>query len=223
MDEEQSSSSYTEEELREMRNAGIAKPEGVSYSRWQSTERFTPRHNLVAYLASVGLTTAAISEQTGYSKAYVSKLLSNTKVKMEIKSIQRQMFGEDPRKRFHALINQAIDTIEEVMLDENQKGATRLSAAQIIEERVLGKATQQVDIGTNLIRALFERMDQQKKLATQPVDITPKELEGKEDFLTENGMGQDDKEPVLTEDEVKESAIAEESEVDSWIKNNLGG
>lgn len=226
--ENQDVSALTEDTIRSMRQAGEKKPDNVTWSQWKSTKKFTPKHSMVSHLAAIGLKNIDIARETGLSASYISTLINDPKVRNEIKYLQNQMFGSDPRKRFQSLFTESVETVEEVMRDKAEKGATRLMAAQIVQERVLGRPTQEVEIGGSLIRMLFEKLDQKDK-DRKMMDVTPKIerpmllIEG-ESGDNDRGMGtMFEPESAHPEDfleiEKKEEPV---SEVDSWIEQNLG-
>lgn len=204
---------YSEDELHGMRAAGMEKPKSVTWSQWLSPKKLNSRHHIVCYLSAFGQTPKQISEQTGLSRNRVSALLANPKIRLEIQHLQKQMFAQDPRSQFSQMVPDAIRTINDVMMNPEEKGATRLAAANLTVERIMGKTPQTLEVGGNLIRALFERMDQ-SRLATEVLDISvevPKLLPGPN---PEDNV-EDDTTPVLAQ---KEGT----AEVDSWIEKNLG-
>lgn len=222
-DERKEAGYYTEEEIHEMRKLGLEKPDDVSWSRWKAVKKISPRHSLISHLAAAGMSPGKIAKESGMTLSYISILLGDPKIKSEIAYLQRQMFGEDPRKRYNSLMSDAIDVTETIMKNEGEKGSTRLSAAQLIQERVLGKPTQTVDIGTNLIRTLFERLDQKEKEkeASPLLDVTPNQIETSK---PETPIAE---KKTLDDNEIEVEAVSiekeEPTELDLWIEKNLEG
>jgi hypothetical protein len=104
-------------------------------------------------------------------------------------------------------MHDSIDVVEGVMKDTQEKGSTRIAAANMIQERVMGKATQQIEVGGNLIREMFERLDKRQNVI-QTIDVSsPKQIEVNPKLLNP---------PTLNDNK-------EESEIDSWINEQLKG
>lgn len=201
---------FTEEELQRMRAAGMDKPAQITWSQWLSPKKLNSRHHIVCYLAASGMKNVDIARHTGLSRSRVQTLIQNPKFRTEIQYLQRQMFAADPQNQFNRLIGDAIATTEEVMKNVGEKGATRLAAANMVIERGMGKVKQEIDLGGNLIRSLFEKMDQKQK-NNDAIDVSP-------DRLLLPGTTSEDNEE---DEEVESVSPKPASEVDSWIKENL--
>lgn len=172
---------------------------------------FKPKHHIICYLAAIGFKGFEISKEVEVNPTIIAHFLNKEKVKAEIRGIQRRLLGEDPKKRFDSLLHDAIDTISSIMNDASEKGLTRLSAAQIIKDASMGKATQHIEVGGNLIRELFERLDKKESIK-QIVDVTP--ILPEKQILLASPI----KDQNVTIDPVqKQDALA----TDAWCKENL--
>lgn len=213
IDEQKSPSSFTEEIIDQMKKSGMKKPDNIPWSKWMGPKRLNSRHNVICYMAACGLRNNKIAEETGLSEARVSTLLGDPKIRYEIKSLQREIFGESAKKRFDNLLPSAIDTIEEVMLNPSEKGATRISAANMIKEASMGKAIQHIDIGGGLFKEMFERLDK-KEDKRLTIDVSSPEKEEPQLLPSPKIDENDFKEPLNSSGQMRV--------VDAWIDENLG-
>lgn len=198
---------YSESKILNMRAKGEDKPKDLSTSKWIAPVRYNLKSHPLCYLAGVGLSIHEIADMSDVPEETLKIMFLDEEVAEEIKKIKKFIFGNDPKKRFDALLSDAVDTIEEVMTDENQKGSTRLHAANIIKETVMGKPTQQFDVKINVVRQLYEKLDRMQ--SPQIIDVTPEPK-----LLPENSFSEQ-KEAIIEKNEEQP-----EDPIDSFLAEN---
>lgn len=150
--------------VAKMKDAGLPKPDDVTQACWNQVQNVRPNHMSIAYMAASGATNIEIAEAIGMTKERVGVVIGSEKVKLEIARIQHRMFGNDVAKTFNRILPKAIFTAEGIMDDSTVKATTRLNAAQDFMDRAVGKPTQRVEVGGNLLRQLYEKMDSESKV-----------------------------------------------------------
>ena len=139
-----------------------------------------PRQRSVAYLAATGLKQVQIAKETGYKESSISILLQKPRMQFEVRRLQGLIFGKDAKKRFDNILPNAIGIAEGVMMDESNKPALRLNAAQDFMDRGAGKPKQDINIEGSLFRMLLERLDKAQEAQSVKIegdgsiiDVTP--------------------------------------------------
>ena len=159
---------YTQEEIESLKAAGFDKPEDCSWGNWVGLKKLRHTHDLICHMAAQGATAREICENLGYTDARMSIILNSPKVKARIKELQDQFWGGNAEKKFKNLLGDAITTIEEVMTNVQEKGATRIAAAGMILDRAIGKPLQQVEVRGSLLAEVMGKLD-----ALPARDVTP--------------------------------------------------
>lgn len=117
-------------------------------------------------MSALGLSRKQIATNLGISPERVSAICSSASGKAFISQIQKEMYFNDPQKMFLRMVPEAAKTVFKIMRDKEEKGSTRISAADVILDRALGKPKQEIQHEGSLIKELFSRLDQEKE---QPV------------------------------------------------------
>ena len=146
--------------VRRMRQAGLPKPADVNGMSWNQLQEFNEgRHMPIAYLAATGLKLSEIAQATGFSEGRLSTLLKSDSMVLEIRRIQFEIYGADPKRKIQQLVPQAIETTQAIMEDVQVKPAIRLQAASSILDRGLGRPQQNIEVNGSSIRQLLDRLD----------------------------------------------------------------
>jgi predicted transcriptional regulator len=129
-------------------------------ARDRPVERLTHRIKYVAHLAALGMTSSEIAERSGYSPATVNKLLRAPLVSLEVERARQSFLRQDPDTSLRIMIPKALTAISEVLDSTEEKRSLKVDTAFKLLERTHGKPKQSVDMGGNLLKDLFELLDQ---------------------------------------------------------------
>ena len=146
---------------------------------WQSDRRLKPKYEVMAYLLAVGSTQAKMCKQIGITQAWASTLLKKRpEIRIRANEIQEHYFGKNIDARFDAAMPMAMDVVEAILKDGEEKTGYRLDAAKWLLEKTTGKATQHISNETNVFVSLIDKFD---KMAQEGrvLDVTPTDAEGK--------------------------------------------
>lgn len=107
-----------------------------------------PAHRVIVYLKAQGLSNREIAEKLGYTQPWVSQITRQPWFQNAVVEEIRRA-GEDVVAKFlEGETLSSVQTLVAIRDDEAQKGATRVSAANAILDRALGKPTQYVQAET---------------------------------------------------------------------------
>lgn len=191
---------FTPEKIREWKELGLTQPEWISDTDWKMEDTLNPRQMIICKSAALLMSNEEIAEISGMSPGYVSQVVNSQVGKKEISTIQDKFFT-NLQKMIEDITPIAIKTAFTLMLDEKTKPQTRVDAAFRFMDRFMGRPSQKIEVETNLIRQVFEKLDSQNI-----IDIASKRIEN----LVPVTEAQ-----ALTE--IKE----ELDPVDSWVRENL--
>lgn len=181
------------ETVREVRpERGLRAPQTQEGSH-RVEHAFSHRMRAIAHYAALGTRSGEIAAYLGISAGRVSTVLAMPECKQMVEDIQSRMFTKDPSVLFRNLAPSAARTLAEIMLDPEQKGSTRVSAADAILDRAYGKATQTVAHEAMGVAELFKLLDEEKK-KRETIDVAGGTIE--------------------------EAEIVEDKE-EKWVKENL--
>lgn len=192
---------YTSEQIERWKSAGLSKPEWIPHMDWQIAGTLSPKQLMICKCAALLMKTAEIAELTGANTGYISSVVKSEAGQAEIDQIQNKFFS-DTKKLLDPILPLAIKTAFQIMLDPDTKPQVRADAAFRFMDRVMGRPVQQVEINDNLIRQVYEKLDENKV-----IDIAAKRIE--------NAV-------IVAEASKETEAPTEELDpVDSWLKENL--
>jgi len=120
-----------------------------------------PEHITIAYLMAAGRTRSEISKITGYAVATLSQLVRQPWFKTRLKEITESV-GTDMVKAFlQGEVLPSLEVLRNVRDNPDERGATRVAAANSILDRFMGKPTVHVESQTNLnIHSAADAKDQ---------------------------------------------------------------
>lgn len=177
-----------------------------------SARTLSHRARNVVFLAAGGARAEDIAEQTNLSLFRVQLILGSDRGLEEVKRLKWKMHGESSKAQFEALLPAAIDTVHEVMGSRRLPARTRLSAAQIIMDRALGKPKETVDVNhNNPLRQLYEELRQKRNAAIDMAKPIEKAIE------VEVRSIQDQPQPTPPPEEPAPSS----AHVEAWVAENL--
>lgn len=195
---------YDLEKIKKWQRLGIPRPEWIPHLEWDAVRNdLKPIQGVICHLAALAMSEDDIAQITGTSPEFVKSSTKTLVGKAEIQRIQDQVWGDDFKKIIKAIIPMAIQTAFQAMVDPKTKTQTKVDAAFKFMDRAMGKPTQQIEINDNLIRSVFEKLDEQ---AGKVIDITQAT------------------EIALTETQATDTVIKDDHDldaVDSWVKENL--
>lgn len=124
-----------------------------------------PLEHVLCWLSACGIGIRTICEVLELEENEAKVLLDQDVMKLEVKRAKARFFGKDPKGRFRAMSERAMEVAEDLLGDDTQKAGIRLKAASEIFDRSFGKPEQTLNMEGSLIRRLMERMDEQEKAA----------------------------------------------------------
>jgi len=155
----------SQEQINEMKMLGLAKPETVSWERWNKIQNIRLEHQHMIRLAAGGIPQWKIAQDLGYEQAHVSKILNTPEVKAEIEQEIKDIYGDDWKKTIKDRNAKAVGVVDKVLEFGNAKEAGGM--AKWVLEQTVGKASQEiVEKKTSLTEVIFkiEQMNQANQL-----------------------------------------------------------
>lgn len=159
---------------------GVPKPDWVAIDEWEAKYPLLPSEKLICHLAAMGLVDTEIAKEADLSLSDVKTVLSFDRAQKKIDEIRGRDFKTDTRlmlAKIQEYLPRAIETAFEIMTDPEQKGSTRLAAAESFMDRALGKAAQKIEVEDSTIKDVLTRIDQlaaverQKLLDDKTIDL----------------------------------------------------
>ena len=120
------------------------------------------RNEAMVALSAGGVGVEKIAEVVGVSVERAEVFLNQDRTRIRVSRMREELFGSDPRARATVSAAAAWKVIDDLMSNNATKDSVRLAAAQATLDRAYGKATQTVEVGGSLLRALIEKMDQRQ-------------------------------------------------------------
>lgn len=171
----------------------------------------TPRQRIIAFMAACGAEPRDIAVATGYSAAWINNILKRGSTQEEIEKIQYRLFSSQSKKVFEDILPSAIETALKIMLDDNQKGGVRLTAAQDFMDRAVGKAVQKIEKEeTHLVSVLIGKLQESLPQAIQT------QMKSGEREVTEIVEGD-----IIENTTKPEEAKKQEPDISTWVDENI--
>lgn len=166
-------------------------------------------YRAVAHLRAGGAEAIQISVMLGLPMDEVKTILGLRKIKDEVFAIQKKYANRDFQNLFKDMLPDAIDVVRSIMIDPAVNSGTRLSAANQVMDRALGRPQQNVEIQSSMIRDLFQALDKhEQNRVDRAIQIERKSVN--------NGVIDGECQDVTAESD-KPSV----DKTDSWIEENL--
>lgn len=195
------------EEIAKLRAEGSEKPKHIQNSLWEGPKDLRFKYHPICYLMALGMRSNDIAKELGLSQTVVQQLVQKERIKIEITDLERRYANHDIRGKIQSILPKTVEVLETIMDDENNPANARISAANILQDRGLGKPRQEIDMGISVIREVFEKLDQ-RQIDRQSVRVLSPD-QTVIDLTTSSAV-------KLLEEQPK-------NEVDSWLEENLGG
>ena len=199
------------EKMRQMRQSGMSKPKEITWSEWNAPFELSAVQESMCYRHAMGMSVKKVAEEMEMSYSGVSKTLNSDICKFRVKEMQFQVFGKNHQKRFKSLIDSSIKTVQTIMEDNQNKPSTRLSAANTILDRALGKATQQIEIRDSSIKDIYNKMDELLGIKNKTIEAEVNNIE-EADYVE---IEAEKSKPI-------EACEDEKDDVDAWMEKNYG-
>lgn len=153
------------ETIREARRLCMPRPDHITEDEWnQAVQKdVNYQQRLAIYMLAWGMPNVKVAQSIGSNPSTIVEWKKNPVFLQEVSALQMEIFGRDPVKAIKNLIPSAIGRVAETMNDEKVKAQTRLSAAQDILDRGMGKAVQKVNIEETSLRKVIENLDAIKR------------------------------------------------------------
>jgi transcriptional regulator with XRE-family HTH domain len=125
---------------------GVKEYTAPSGQKQSYRKREMPWHRVAAELAAQGKTIVEIAETVGKSKATVGWILRNDYVQQQVVDDIHENYGADEQVLELIKLNvvAAVETLADIMIDEDAAKRDRITAANSILERRYGKASQPI-------------------------------------------------------------------------------
>ncbi len=108
-------------------------------------KRIKPVHQMMAYMGAAGRTVKEIAEASGYSYSQVREVLAQPAIRDEMKRIVEESGSNFIDTVLSQEVIPSIQTLVAVRDDTKEKGSTRVSAANSLLDRFLGKPTTKIE------------------------------------------------------------------------------
>lgn len=174
---------YTQEIIDEMRRLGMPKPDDCDYAVWHGPKSLDAviaetNYSTIIELLMLGWQKQKIAETLGYHKSSLSRLINSPSFKSCLEMERRKRSEAITKTVLNRLYLPAVETLEKVMLDESEKGATRLAAAMYAIDQTVGKPEQKVHTTGSILSEVIHHIEELKsrnvdpdiEVASQPVD-----------------------------------------------------
>jgi hypothetical protein len=126
----------------------------------------------VIHLAALGLSNRAIAKALKIPNTRIELMMGSISMKREVEILQRDYFDREADIMFKRLVPAAVQTIFDLMTAKKGKESVRLSAAQYITDRALGKPKEIIEQKTDLLKDVFSQLQNRPKAANEsPIDV----------------------------------------------------
>lgn len=149
----------TDAQINELKALGIDKPPQVGWPRWMGPKDVKQRHEWIIHLAAMGKTNRQIAREVGMTDSRISLIINTPAVKQAIQLKIKEYFGEDAKAYIKTLAHKGFEVIEGILVDQTEKGTTRLDAAKYVVDHTIGKAQQTVTVQGSLLSELMIKLD----------------------------------------------------------------
>lgn len=171
-------STFTPEDITELKLLGISKPALLAKHRWEAPLMLSQRHLDLISQVSQGKSMEELEHSSGYSQDKLDRFLASPSFMQYVH--KHYTDKNDPRKKLDSLGMQAVDTLQEVMENPEEKGNVRLAAATYVIDQAVGKAKQELSIQNTTIIQVMQRIEQ---LSSRPVSELSNLLAPKQDSM----------------------------------------
>lgn len=132
----------------------------------------TPRQKEVAKMLHRGKSLDEIAERIGFPAEAIEKIAADPKLCAEVARLAEQAFEPSVGERVKDIAPRALDVIEEALHDSGMKMKDRALLAQWLVEKVDGKASQKLDVGSSTLEKFFEVLGEMRA-SGEILDVTP--------------------------------------------------
>lgn len=203
---------FTDQILAVMRKLSMPKPAAVDTVRWENAkEELTTRDKRALTMIALGMKEKQVCEQLGMGGPTLRSLLKSENGKEELGRVYDRFVVEEAKKRIDEILPIAMDTAFRIMMNEDTKDNVRMEGAFRFMDRALGRPTQQIEMTHDLVRRIYQKMDEMKNA---PSEVMTSEVK------SDNSRAEDiEINPALAAQVV----VIEEPKdaVDQWVKENL--
>lgn len=120
------------------------------------------RTNAIIHMYAMGAKQKDIALKLNLSVARIQAILASEGAKKEVSRIQKEIFYDDPKAAFQAMIPNALKAHKR-LLKPSAKEASQLGALKEVYERTWGKAVQPIEHGGSGIKELLMALDKKNR------------------------------------------------------------
>lgn len=157
----------TQEQIDAIKHAGLPKPDQITWEVWNAPRKISGRHEYIIMMSASGMTPKQICREVDMTELRIRSLVKIPKFARMIRQKRDELFGSDAKAHIKALVSKAVGVVEDTLDDKDEKGTVRLDAAKYVIDHTVGKATQTVEVGGNLLVDLVSRLDKESR------DVSP--------------------------------------------------
>lgn len=134
---------------------------------------FTSDHVMrgVIHLAALSIPSPVIGRSLNIPVRRVNSILSSESVIREVERIQVEHYKRDADQMFKRLVPTAVQNIFDLMVKKSSKESTRLSAAQYIVDRALGKPKETIEQKTDMIAEVFSSLKRKEEPQPDSIEV----------------------------------------------------
>lgn len=114
----------------------------------------------IIHMASFGISQRDIARSLKIPPTRIKAVLASSSVKQEVIRIQEELYSRDTKKMFMRMIPEAAAITYKMMKSKKSKDMTKLSAANMIMDRALGKPTQHVIEEKSELKDVFIKINE---------------------------------------------------------------
>lgn len=199
---------HTVEQITRWKKLGLPKPSFVTEQNWKyANDILTPLQGIVCHLAAMAMKNDDIVRTVGCSLVFVKDVTSSLRGEKEIQRIQDKVWGTDYKHMIQKIVPIAIQVAFQEMTSASTRSNTKVEAAFRFIDHGIGRPTQTMDVQSNLLKAVLERLDGEKRGIVDINDVQNTQVSE----LTEQPA-------ALT---VKEEFEKKIDPLEGWVEENL--
>ena len=154
-------SSYSPEEIEEIKKQGKSKPEGIRWSDWDAPINLTHRHQAIIDDAALGLSATQIAGRVGMTPEHVRKLLRSPIVSEAVRKRRQTSYDGLVRTKLEDLCGLALARLQAVLEDPEARASSAIEAVKLVLEQTIGKPKQKIETHSNILSEVLIKIEAQ--------------------------------------------------------------
>lgn len=164
--------------LREGAGLNPNRPEGVGCLPGENRPRTSTgamtlkklsyQHMWIAHLFALGLRNNEVVIRSGFTDAWVSTLKADPLMETMIEQERQRLYANDPEATLRLSLPKALRAYDEILDDPQASAKLRLSAANSVWDRTMGKPIQRLETADTTVSDLFKTLSQMASVRETP-------------------------------------------------------